>query len=265
MCKFFEVSRSAYYNWRSNRNLPDKDAEITALIWEGYNKSHKTYGYRRICLWIRREYGIIVNEKRVRRIMAKEGIQSIARKRLKYKRYHDQMHSYDNILNRNFKAEAPNQKWVTDITYIPTGQGFLYLSVIKDLYDNFIVSYEASSMMTLPLVIKTVEKAIAKEKVAVGLVLHSDQGFQYTSQAYYNLTKKYSITPSMSRKGNCYDNACCENFFSHLKEECIRHWKIESKEIAKEIIREYIDFYNHERIQLKSERTPYETRYQLAI
>jgi transposase InsO family protein len=264
MCKFFEVSRSAYYAWRSKRDFPDKDAEITSLIREGYYRSHKTYGYRRIRLWIQREYGVTLNEKRIRRIMAKEGIQSIARKRLKYKRYHDQMHSYGNILNRDFKAEAPNQKWVTDITYIPTKQGFLYLSVIKDLYDNYIVSYEAAPMMTLPLVTRTIEKAMAKEKVADGLVLHSDQGFQYTSQAYYNLTKKYNITPSMSRKGNCYDNACCENFFSHLKEECIRHWNIENKEVAKEIIKEYINFYNNERIQLKSEKTPYEKRYQLA-
>ncbi len=263
MCHFFRVSRSAYYEWLEKKDLPNKDAEIVSLIKQGYYLSKGTYGYRRIHIWLKKKHGIHLNIKKVRRIMRIEQLQSIARKRLKYKMNLDQMHRYSNILNREFKAEKINQKWVTDITYIPTREGFMYLSVIKDLHDGFIVSYEMSSNMTVNLVLNTVKTAMQKEKVANGLVLHSDQGFQYTSHAYHNLTKHYSITPSMSRRGNCLDNACCENFFGHLKEECVRHCNFNNHKEAKLMIAEYIDFYNKERIQLKSEMTPYEIRYHL--
>ena len=137
-----------------------------------------------------------------------------------------QLHKYQNLLNRNFQAEAPNRKWVTDISYIQTKQGVLYLSMIRDLYDNSIVAYKTATQQTVNLVLDTIRQAVRREKkkVAAELQLHSDQGFQYTSQAYFNLTKEYGITPSMSRRGNPYDNAMAENFFSILKTECIyRH------------------------------------------
>ena len=123
-----------------------------------------------------------------------------------------------NLLNREFNADRPNQKWVTDISYIPTKQGMCYLSVIRDLYDNSIVSYHMSKDMTVKLVLDTINKAMQKENVTAELQLHSDQGAQYVSHEYFTLTQSYGITPSMSRRGNLYDNALAENFFQFLKQ-----------------------------------------------
>ena len=164
--------------------------------------------------------------------------------------------------NRDFHAERPNQKWVTDISYIKTGQGVLYLSVIRDLYDNSIVAYKTSTAQNIHLVLNTIKAAKRKEKVTAEVQLHSDQGFQYTSQAYFKLIQKYGITPSMSRRGNPYDNALAENFFSILKTECINRVKIQSFEEARLLIDDYIYFYNHQRIQTKSKLTPLELRCQ---
>jgi len=172
------------------------------------------------------------------------------------------IHRYTNILNRNFKTEQPNKKWATDISYIPTAQGFLYLSAIRDLFDNSIVSYKTSRQQTVSLVLDTVRAAVQKEAAAGELHLHSDQGFQYTSQAYFNLTQEYGITPSMSRRGNPYDNAMAENFFSMLKTECISRQEIQSFEQAQQLIDDYIYFYNFERYQLKYRLTPFQKRSQ---
>ena len=164
--------------------------------------------------------------------------------------------------NRDFHAERPNQKWVTDISYIKTGQGVLYLSVIRDLYDNSIVAYKTGTEQNVNLVLSAIRAAKRKEKVTAELQLHSDQGFQYTSQAYYSLTKSYHITPSMSRRGKPYDNALAENFFSILKTECIYRAKIHTYEGARLLIGAYIQFCNNERIQLKTKLTPLEMRCQ---
>ena len=158
--------------------------------------------------------------------MQKYGLLAEIRRRSKWQQMGQQVHKYENLLNRDFHAEAPNRKWVTDISYIKTKQGVLYLSMIRDLYDNSIVSYKTVTQQTVNLVLDTIRQAVHREKkkVAAELQLHSDQGFQYTSQAYFQLTKQYGITPSMSRRGNPYDNAMAENFFSILKTECIyRH------------------------------------------
>ena len=165
-------------------------------------------------------------------------------------------------MNRDFKADRPNQKWVTDISYIPTKQGFLYLSVIRDLYDNSIIAYKTATQQTINLVLNTIRAAKRKEKVTEELQLHSDQGFQYTSLAYFNLTQSYGITQSMSRRGNPYDNALAENFFSILKTECIHRVKLQSFNEARKVIDEYIYFYNNQRIQLKTKLTPIEYRRQ---
>ncbi|WP_144066590.1 IS3 family transposase, partial [Faecalibacterium sp. An192] len=166
---------------------------------------------------------IIHNPKTILRVMKKYGLLSEIRRRRRWQQMGQQLHKYQNLLNRNFHAEAPNRKWVTDISYIQTKQGVLYLSMIRDLYDNSIVAYKTATQQTVNLVLDTIRQAVRREKkkVAAELQLHSDQGFQYTSQAYFNLTKEYGITPSMSRRGNPYDNAMAENFFSILKTECI--------------------------------------------
>ena len=184
----------------------------------------------------------------------------VRRKRFHYCSQH--LHKYSNLLNREFNADKPNQKWVTDISYIKTEQGFLYLSIIRDLYDNSIVAYKTSKEQSIKLVLDTIKAAKAKEKVTVELQLHSDQGFQYTSQAYFNLTQSYGIKQSMSRRGNPYDNALAENFFSILKTECIHRVKLATYEEARLLINEYINFYNNYRIQTKTKLTPLEKRNQ---
>ena len=177
----------------------------------------------RVKMWLLRKTGLVINHKAVLRIMRKYNLLAI-RKRKRFRHYDCNTYThYNNELMRNFKATRPNEKWVTDISYIQTKQGFLYLSMIKDLYDNSIVAYKTSSRQTVNLVPDTIRPAMKKEKkrVAVELQLHSDQGLQYTSQGYFNLTQSYGITPSISSKGNPYDNAMAENFFSILKTECI--------------------------------------------
>ncbi len=177
-----------------------------------------------------------------------------------------QLHKYENLLNRHFQADRPNSKWVTDISYIHTKEGVLFLSMIRDLYDNSIVAYKMGTQQTTNLVLDTIRLAMKKEKkrVAAELQLHSDQGFQYTSREYFNLTQSYGITPSMSRRGNCYDNAMAENFFSILKTECIYRIKPKTLKEARDAIDDYICFYNNERIQLKTKLTPLEQRRQFA-
>ena len=172
-----------------------------------------------------------------------------------------QVHKYENLLNRQFNADKPNQKWVTDISYIRTGQGVLYLSIIRDLYDNSIVAHKTGTSQSVNLVLDTIRLAMQKEKVTAELHLHSDQGSQYTSQAYFDLTQEYGITPSMSRRGNCYDNAMAENFFSILKTECIYRHVPATFEEARALIDDYIYFYNHQRIQLKTGVAPLTQRY----
>ena len=196
--------------------------------------------------------------------MQKYNLLSVVRRK-KYRNYSNVLHKYPNLLNRDFHADKPNQKWVTDISYIKTAQGVLYLSVIRDLFDNSIVAYKTGTEQNINLVLSTIRAAKKKEKVTAELQLHSDQGFQYTSHGYYCLTKSYGITPSMSRRGNPYDNALAKNFFSILKTECIYRINLNTFDEAKQVIDQYIYFYNHQRIQLKTKLTPIEYRNQFVI
>jgi putative transposase len=262
MCSFLGISRAAYYAWRKRVNRTDRNIERKRWILEAYKASKKTYGYRRIVLWLYQKRNVVVNHKAVLRLMNHLGIHSIARQRKMITRMSklETYHRYNNVLNREFIATHPNQKWVTDITYIATQQGWAYLSTIKDLFGGFIVAHLLSLSSSVNLVTDTLKLALKKEKVTDGLILHSDQGLQYTSHAYHVLTQQYNILASMSRRGNCWDNAPMENFFGHLKEEALRHVKNPTFEEAKNIIDEYIYFYNYERIQLKSRQTPFQMR-----
>ena len=260
MCRFFKVSRSGYYDYVKRMDISARDLPLAEKIRECQNECGKTYGYRRVHIWLERN-GIHRNPKTVLRVMQKYGLLSVIRRK-KYRNYGDYLHRYPNLLNRDFSAERPNQKWVTDISYIHTKQGVLYLSVIRDLYDNSIVAYKTGTEQNINLVLSTIKEAKRKEKVTAELQLHSDQGFQYTSQAYFKLTQSYGITPSMSRRGNPYDNALAENFFSILKTECIYRVKLQTYEEARLLIGEYIHFYNNQRLQLKSKLTPLEKRCQ---
>ena len=260
MCRFFDVSRSGYYGYMSRMDVPSKDLPLAEKIKECQDKYGKTYGYRRVHIWLERQ-GIHHDPKTILRVMQKYNLLSVVRRK-KYRNYGEYLHRYPNLLNRDFKAEKPNQKWVTDISYIKTKQGVLYLSVIRDLFDNSIVAYKTGTEQNINLVLSTIREAKKKEKVTAELQLHSDQGFQYTSHQYFKLTKSYNITPSMSRKGNPYDNALAENFFSILKTECIYRVNLQTYEEARLLINEYMYFYNNERIQLKTKLTPLEKRSQ---
>ena len=262
MCRFFEVSRSGYYSFVHRLGQPEKDAELAEQIRQQQKKCFCTYGYRRMWLALDKK-GIHHNSKTVLRVMKKYDLLSEIRRRRKWTNMGRQIHKYENLLNRQFQADKLNSKWVTDISYIHTKQGVLYLSMIRDLYDNSIVAYKTGTEQTVNLVLDTIRLAMRKEKktVAAELQLHSDQGFQYTSQGYFQLTKKYGITPSMSRRGNCYDNAMAENFFSILKTECIYRQKPASFKEANEMIDRYIHFYNFERIQLKTGVAPLTLRH----
>ncbi len=262
MCAFFGVSRASYYAWVQRLEQPDREATHKQLIQEAYEASHQTYGYRRITLWLRKYKGVWLNHKTVLRLMHILHIRSIARRRKLFQQMANLAiaHRYDNVLNREFTATHPNQKWTTDITYLHTQQGWVYLSAIKDLFDGFIVAYELGTENSLALVLNTLQQAKRKEQIRDGLILHSDQGFQYTSQAYHALTCEYAMTPSMSRRANCWDNAPMENFFGHLKAEALHHVHNPSLQDLKQILDDYVHFYNYERIQLKTKQTPYETR-----
>ena len=262
MCKFFEVSRSGYYEFVKRIGRPEHDAELARQIQECQSRTDKTYGYRRVWKWLK-DRKIIRNPKTILRIMKKYGLLSEIRRKRKWVNLGQQVHRYANLLNRHFSADKPNSKWVTDISYIQTKEGVLYLSMIRDLFDNSIVAYKTASQQTVNLVLDTIRLAMRREKkkTAEELQLHSDQGFQYTSHAYFKLTQSYGITPSMSRKGNPYDNAMAENFFSILKTECIYRHKPTSLREANSLIDRYIHFYNHERIQLKTGVPPLSLRH----
>ena len=262
MCRFFGVSRSGYYDFIHRLETPEKDADLAEKIRKQQRQSYGTYGYRRMQLALAAK-GIYRNPKTVLRVMKKYNLLSEIRRRRRWVNMGQQLHRYENLLDRQFQSDRPNHKWVTDISYIHTKQGVLYLSMIRDLYDNSIVAYKTGTEQTINLVLDTIRLAMRKEKkrVAAELQLHSDQGFQYTSQAYFKLTQKYGITPSMSRRGNCYDNAMAENFFSILKTECIYRQKPTTFTEANEMIDRYIHFYNYERIQLKTGVAPLTLRH----
>ena len=235
---------------------------MAEVIRQQQERRYNTYGYRRMQLALAAK-GIYRNPKTVLRVMKKYSLLSEIRRRRRWVNMGQQLHRYENLLNRQFQSDRPNHKWVTDISYIHTKQGVLYLSMIRDLYDNSIVAYKTGTEQTINLVLDTIHLAMRKEKkrVAAELQLHSDQGFQYTSQAYFTLTQNYGIIRSMSSRGNCYDNAMAENFFSILKTECIYRHKPTTFKEANEMIDRYIHFYNHERIQNKPGVAPLTLRH----
>lgn len=268
LCECLGISRSGYYRYLSKKNKPDKDEELVEKIRYIYQLRNKIYGYRRIQAELLRLYGLRVNHKKVLRIMQRLRIQAVIRRKRFYRNQYrtpSGVRIAENLLNRQFHADAPNQKWVTDVTWIPVGDKTLFLSVIIDLFNNEIVSFHMSSRNNNELVLNTIRKALEKRKDVSGTILHSDRGFQYTSYDYHNMLAQFGLQPSMSRRGNCLDNASVESFFSHLKTEALQHHHIQDFEQAQLIIQKYIRFYNEDRLQLKLNKlTPVEYRRQHA-
>jgi transposase InsO family protein len=254
LCEIAEVSRSGYYKWINKGNTitekQKEDNQIKELILSCHQEVNGIYGYYRVKAWLSRKHNLIVNHKRVYRLMKEMGIQARIRVKKTFYKKNKSHIIVENILNREFQATKPNEKWATDITYLMFNNRRLYLSVIYDLYNNEVVAYETSERNDLKLVMDTIKKAKKRRNVK-GIILHSDQGFQYTSRQYQNLLKKYGIVPSMSRKGNCLDNACVENFFGHLKSELMYLSVFNNNQQVIKAIKKYIRFYNHDRFQKK--------------
>ena len=263
MCEVFEVSRSGYYAWRKRQSRPAKDQWLVDLITECQRESKQTYGFRRVMLWLER-HNVHANSKAVLRIMRKYSLLSQIRRTRAYTHYQQAVHKYPNLLNRQFEQLLPNRFWVTDITYIPTPQGMRYMCAVVDLCGKVVLAWRLGSDMTASLVTDTIRDALKQEKVTDGLALHSDQGSQYTSQAYFDLSQEYHFAPSMSSPGCPYDNAAMEYFFGTLKTECLYRSHFSSVNELFQLISEYVHFYNFERISLKNGLTPIEIRSKAA-
>ena len=268
LCKYLKVSKSGYYRWLK-LGKPIRysfDDKLADMIEEIFYETYK--GYRFIRDEIIRRYGVIFNDKTIYKYMKILGLSSpITNKKYNCCTKQDPNEKArtvcDNYLARNFTASRPLEKLVTDVSYIYSQEGRMYLSVIKDLYDNSILAYTISRFNDLKLVMDNVYMVIGdKWDSTKQCILHSDQGFQYTNIEYIRYLAEYGVTISHSRKANCYDNACCENFFGHLKSECL-----ELKDIPKTndeliaMVDKYIYFYNYERPQRKLKgMTPIEYR-----
>lgn len=251
MCQVLGVSRSGFYEWKSRKCSDQKKrrAALTSKIRFVFFESNHIYGSPKITRVLRNQ-GETVSEKTVTRIMKDEGLRSKTVK--KYKATTNSKHQlpiYPNLLNQQFQVDHPKQVWVADITYIWTREGWLYLATIMDLFSRRIIGWHMSHRMTKELVITALKRAIAAEPPIPGLVHHSDRGSQYASKEYQSLLRQHGIYTSMSRKGNCYDNACIESFHGVIKREMIFHRAFVTREEAKQEIFEYLmRFYNARRI-----------------
>lgn len=251
MCRFLKVSRSGYYAWckRVESLRKKKDRHLKERIRVIHEQNKKRYGSPRIHAELRAQ-GIRCSRKRVERLMREMGLR--ARYKRQFKVTTNSKHDYPvakNILNRRFQVGAPNKVWVTDITYIRTYEGWLYLAAVMDLYSRKIVGWAMSERMTTEFAISALKMAIRNRRPSKGLLHHSDRGSQYASHPYQKVLKKNRIKCSMSRKGNCWDNAPMESFFSTIKTECIDDGIYLSRAQAKREIFEYIEIdYNRKRL-----------------
>lgn len=242
------MARSSFYYYQKQRKAPDKYKVIKQWIKSIYDKHKGRYGYRRITDELNNN-GLIINHKTVLRLMKLLGLKSVIRIK-KYKSYKGNLGKIaPNILERNFKAAAPNQKWATDITEFNMSGKKLYLSPIIDLFNQEIISYELTERPVFNQVTQMLQKAFKTIPNNTHLILHSDQGWQYQMKQYQYLLKQKGITQSMSRKGNCLDNAIIENFFGTLKSELFYIMKFKDINHLKSEIKEYINYYNNERIK----------------
>jgi transposase InsO family protein len=242
------MARSSFYYYQKKTKSSDKYQIVKEMIKSIYHEHKGRYGYRRITYELNNK-GMVINHKTVLRLMKLLGLKSLIRVK-KYKSYKgEQGRIAPNILKRKFKAEAPNQKWATDITEFNVSGNKLYLSSIIDLFNQEIISYELTERPVFNQVVMMLEKAFKKIPNNTNLTLHSDQGWQYQMKQYQYLLKEKGIIQSMSRKGNCLDNAIIENFFGILKSELFYIQKFTSIEELKDEIKKYISYYNNVRIK----------------
>lgn len=244
------MARSTFYYYLKKIGQPGKYKDIEEVIKQIYHENRGRYGYRRITLEMHKR-GYKINHKTVLKLMNKCGLKCCVRVR-KYRSYKGTIGKVaPNLLQRNFNAEKPNEKWVTDVTEFSLFGKKLYLSPILDLYNSEIISYNISEKPTFYPIIDMLNKAFCKIPDNTNLILHSDQGWQYQMKKYQNMLKDKGIKQSMSRKGNCLDNAVVENFFGLLKSELLYLQDFKSIEHFKKELIEYIDYYNNNRIKCK--------------
>ncbi len=250
LVKVANIARSTYYYWMKQAKRPDKYKKVKELIKEIFSENFGRYGYRRITLELRNR-GHILNHKTVRRLMNVMGLKCLVRLK-KYRSYKGTVGKFSpNILKRNFHASKPNEKWVTDVTEFHLHGKKLYLSPILDLYNGEIIAYNIEHKPVYSLVSKMLNEAFQRLNDKETPILHSDQGWHYQMRQYHQSLKKHNVIQSMSRKGNCLDNAVMENFFGLLKSELLYLKEFESMEQFKQELETYIYYYNHKRIKSK--------------
>jgi putative transposase len=246
MCRVLGVQRSGYYTWlRRGPCVRDReDQRLLGLIKHHWLASGAVYGYRKITLDLR-EAGERCSRHRVRRLMRLEGLRAQIGYGSKPRHRGGPVGAVENVLNRDFAPDAPNKVWVTDITYIRTYEGWLFLAAVMDLYSRQIVGWATQATMTRDLVLQALLAAVWKRKPGPGVLVHSDQGCQFTSDDWQSFLKEHRMVPSMSRRGNCHDNAVAESFFSALKKERIKRRIYPTRQAATSDVFDYIEmFYN---------------------
>ena len=246
MCRVLDVHRSGYYAWiRQAASLREReDQRLLGLIKHSWLASGGVYGHRKITLDLR-EAGETCSRHRVQRLMKAEGLRAQVGYGSKPRHRGGPVGVVDNVLNREFAPDAPNKVWVTDITYIRTYEGWLFLSAVMDLYSRQIVGWATAPTMTSDLVLQALVAAAWRRKPGPGVMVHSDQGSQFTSSDWQSFLKAHRMVPSMSRRGNCHDNAVAESFFSVLKKERIKRSIYPTRAAATSDVFDYIEmFYN---------------------
>jgi putative transposase len=249
MARVFVVSTSGYYQWKSNRSKVSKSSQLDVMVHTNFMENKSRYGYRRVqeSLILK---GFKRNAKTIRKSMCRQNLR--ARIRRRYVKTTDSNHCmpvYGNVLGRDFTASQKNQKWVGDITYLRTSSGWIYLSVFIDLLTRKVVGWAMSEKIDADLACRSLEEALIREGNPRGVIVHTDRGSTYCSHQYRNLLAQNELQGSMSRKGNCWDNAVAESFFSSLKSELKESDKFENPEEAYRLIFEYIEiWYNQQRL-----------------
>lgn len=250
MLERIKMARSVFYYHLSRLNKNDGYDELREHIKSVYDKNHGRYGYRRICMALRNE-GMSVNHKTIHKLMRQMGLKAKAKKR-HYHSYKGEVgRTAPNVLGRDFYAGRPNEKWATDVTQVCINDKKIYLSPVLDMYNGEIVSYAISNTPDLQMVISMLRKAFKKHRDLDGLIIHSDQGWHYQHGMYQKMLQDRGIIQSMSRKGNCLDNAMMENFFGLMKNELLYVNKYDNIEVFEKDLKKYIFWYNNKRVKLR--------------
>jgi transposase InsO family protein len=270
LCSIAKVSRSGYYRWLKNTDKPDKDYDDYLLVKTLHDQGKGKYGWRTIQMKLRANTGVVMNHKKIQRIKIKYQLFTKIRRINPYKMIMKKTlehRTFENVLNRDFKQILPFRTFGTDITYLPFNHRMAYLSAVKDFASGEIVAWEVSQHLEMGIVLNTVKNMKDNQSISSlqNIMIHSDQGFHYTNPEYINMIKNLNMIQSMSRKGNCIDNAPTESFFGHLKDE-VDYQDCKTFAELKELIGQYVQCYNHERLQWNLKKmTPVEYRNHLLL